>query len=60
MPNYQYRCPTCGHEEDRQEPVSSDTHPECPKCVERMNRVFGKTSFSFKGGSPTPRFHGRR
>ena len=25
----------------------------------RMSRVFGKTSFSFKGGAPTRKFHRR-
>ena len=27
----------------------------CPTCGEPVNRLIGLTSFSFKGGPPTPR-----
>jgi len=57
MPNYQYKCQN-GHTLDQIETIGADSHPDCPAegCEESMSRVFGKVSFAFKGGPPTPNF----
>lgn len=38
MPRYDYRCPTCGHREEVERPMSeaSAPPPTCPSCLERF------------------------
>lgn len=57
MPMYQYQCDN-EHLLDQLEKMGPDTHPDCPAegCGLQMRRVFGKVSFSFKNGAPTPNF----
>jgi len=54
---YQYQCDN-EHVMERLEKMGSDPHPDCESdgCENTMRRVFGKVSFSFKGGAPTPNF----
>lgn len=44
MPIYEYRCP-CGHEEDRELPVSKSQLEKCPSCKKKkMERLISVSS----------------
>ena len=69
MPTYVYRC-ELGHEFDELQTIHEAPLTECrdrhapPEgdggpCGAPCRRVICAPAFSFKGGAPTPRFHGR-
>ena len=52
MPLYEYRCGTCGEQEEKLEGFSAPTEHVCPKCgaEDGMKRQISVTSFSLAGG----------
>lgn len=50
MPNYDYRCPKCGHEYCRFQKISDATRAKCPECGARGERLIsGGAGLIFKG-----------
>lgn len=50
MPNYDYRCLSCGHEYERFQSMSEKPETKCPKCGKKVQRLIGGGSgVSFKG-----------
>lgn len=50
MPNYDYRCLTCGHEYELFQSISEKPSTKCPKCGKKVQRLIGGGSgVSFKG-----------
>lgn len=50
MPNYDYRCLTCGHEFEIFQSMSEKPVTKCPKCGKKVQRLIGGGSgVSFKG-----------
>jgi putative FmdB family regulatory protein len=50
MPNYAYRCPSCGHEFQKFHKMSARTRPKCPECGTTAERVItGGAGLHFKG-----------
>ncbi len=54
MPMYEYKCPKCGHQEEKLQSFN-DPAPNCEKnCDEKkpvkMKRLISRTSFQLKGG----------
>jgi putative FmdB family regulatory protein len=50
MPNYDYRCLTCGHEYELFQSISEKPATKCPKCGKKVQRLIGGGSgVSFKG-----------
>lgn len=50
MAIYRYKCPKCGHEEERRQKPSAED-PPCPKCETRLAKQITKTTFALKGGA---------
>lgn len=53
MPRYDYRCPTCGHEEEREYYIFEipEVGDICPDCsFSAMKRVLSPVAVSFQGG----------
>ena len=52
MPLYEYRCGTCGEQEEKLQGFSAPTEHVCPKCgaEDGMKRQISVTSFSLAGG----------
>jgi len=52
MPLYEYRCATCGEQEEKLQGFSAPTEHPCPKCGAEtgMRRQISVTSFSLAGG----------
>ena len=52
MPLYEYRCATCGENEEKLQGFSAPTEHVCPKCGAEagMKRQISVTSFSLVGG----------
>ncbi|MBX7214603.1 MAG: zinc ribbon domain-containing protein [Thermoflexales bacterium] len=50
MPVYQYACPDCGHEFEKQQKFSDPKIRVCPNCKKRhVHRVVGHVAVAFKG-----------
>ena len=50
MPNYDYRCLTCGHECELFQSMTEKPATKCPKCGKKVQRLFGGGSgLAFKG-----------
>jgi putative FmdB family regulatory protein len=50
MPNYVYRCPTCGHEFEKFHKISVKARPRCPRCGKQAERLItGGAGLLFKG-----------
>lgn len=50
MPTYEYRCPSCGHDFERVQKITSKSKPQCPKCGKRaQRRISTGVGFAFKG-----------
>jgi putative FmdB family regulatory protein len=50
MPNYDYRCLSCGHEYELFQTMSEKPATKCPKCGKKVQRLIGGGSgVSFKG-----------
>ncbi|MDW8350798.1 MAG: zinc ribbon domain-containing protein [Anaerolineae bacterium] len=50
MPTYQYACPDCGFEFEKQQKFTDDPIKRCPKCGKRsVYRVVSKVAVTFKG-----------
>ncbi|NIM52050.1 MAG: zinc ribbon domain-containing protein [Gemmatimonadales bacterium] len=50
MPNYDYRCPKCGHEYSRFQKISDAIRAKCPECGARGERLIsGGAGLIFKG-----------
>lgn len=50
MPNYDYRCLTCGHEYELFQSITEKPAVKCPKCGKKVQRLIGGGSgVSFKG-----------
>jgi predicted nucleic acid-binding Zn ribbon protein len=69
MPTYEYLCEE-GHEFEVQQKIKDDPLKKCTRvilgdalldnqqeCGAPCKRLISKTSFKFKGGAPTPKFH---
>lgn len=51
MPLYDYRCLTCGYEEEVLQSSSDEHLTDCPKCkAADFKRQVAAPSFAFKGG----------
>ena len=52
MPLYEYRCDSCGEQEERLEGFSAPTEHDCPKCgtAQAMKRLISRTAFTLAGG----------
>ena len=50
MPVYQYACPDCGHQFERQQKFTDERLKVCPNCHKRhIHRVVGQVSVAFRG-----------
>ena len=50
MPNYDYRCLSCGHEFEVFQSMSEKPVDKCPKCGRKVQRLIGGGSgVAFKG-----------
>lgn len=50
MPNYDYRCLSCGHEYELFQSITEKPSEKCPKCGKKVQRLIGGGSgVSFKG-----------
>lgn len=50
MPTYQYACPDCGFEFEKQQKFTDEPIKRCPKCGKRsVYRVVNKVAVTFKG-----------
>ena len=50
MPVYQYACPDCGHQFERQQKFTDEKLKVCPNCHKRhIHRVVGQISVAFRG-----------
>ncbi|MCS6846765.1 MAG: zinc ribbon domain-containing protein [Anaerolineae bacterium] len=50
MPTYQYACPDCGFEFEKQQKFTDDPIKRCPKCGKRsVYRIVSKVAVTFKG-----------
>jgi predicted nucleic acid-binding Zn ribbon protein len=67
MPVYEYLCDK-GHEFEAEQSIKADTLSSCRKqvgatdaglvfCNAPCHRLIPNTSFKFKGGPPTPKYH---
>ena len=47
---YEYKCSACGHEWEKEAPITSDPETRCPKCgQEKAKRLVSLTHFVLKG-----------
>ena len=67
MPYYDYRC-EMGHEFEAEQSIHDEPLEACTHvvtnhkkivnvCCSPCKRLISQTSFKFKGGAPTPRYH---
>jgi putative FmdB family regulatory protein len=50
MPTYQYACPDCGNEFEKQQKFTDKPIKKCPTCNKRsVYRVVGRVAVAFKG-----------
>ncbi|MDQ6937287.1 MAG: hypothetical protein M3140_06195, partial [Actinomycetota bacterium] len=49
LPIYGYRCQSCQHEFETQQPMSDPPHADCPDCGGPGTRLFYPTGILFKG-----------
>ena len=54
MPLYEYRCQTCGKQEECLEPLAAPEHHDCPKCgfPAGMQRILSVAAVGVKQGPP--------
>ncbi|HJU84284.1 MAG TPA: zinc ribbon domain-containing protein [Holophagaceae bacterium] len=52
MPLYEYRCATCGAQEEKLQGFSAPTEHDCPQCqaAAGMKRQLSRTAFTLAGG----------
>lgn len=55
MPSYDYKCPSCGFQEEYIHSIKASPEYLCPKCNTVMGRLISRntTGFIFKGGTET-------
>ncbi len=41
MPNYDYRCLSCGHEYELFQGITEKPATKCPQCRKKVQRLFG-------------------
>jgi len=66
MPAYDYECTTCGQVMEIEHSIKDDavehmTHLNATHyggCNGKLKRLVGAPLFNFKGGAPTPKYHG--
>lgn len=51
MPLYEYRCESCGSQEEKLEPMSAPERHDCPECgkTEAMARQISVAAFALTG-----------
>jgi putative FmdB family regulatory protein len=49
MPTYVYGCDTCGHQFEQFQKISDDPVRECPRCQNKVRRIFQPAGIVFKG-----------
>ena len=50
VPTYEYECGKCGHEFEREQPITDEPIKTCPQCKARKaRRLISRTSFVLKG-----------
>ncbi len=50
MPIYEYRCASCGHQEEFLQKLSDPPHTRCPKCGEEsFSKMLSAAGFQLKG-----------
>lgn len=50
MPVYQYACPDCGHQFEKQQKFTEEKIKVCPVCKKRrVHRVVGQVAVAFRG-----------
>ncbi len=54
MPLFDYKCDTCGHEEDTCLVKDKDEQVLCPSCRKLMTRKFPHSNFYLKGQGWAP------
>lgn len=61
MPTYEYQCKNklCENHEpfEVQQSIKDEPLKDCPICATRVQRLISQTSFTFKGGAPTPKHY---
>jgi len=53
MPNYEYRCRTCGHRLEKIQAYGEEPLTTCPECEGVLVRVISPPGFQFKEGKPS-------
>jgi putative FmdB family regulatory protein len=50
MPIYEYRCESCGHQQEFLQKVSDAPHTTCPKCAKpSLSKMLSAAGFQLKG-----------
>jgi len=50
MPIYEYRCASCGHQQEFLQKVSDAPHTTCPKCAKpSLSKMLSAAGFQLKG-----------
>ena len=49
MPTYVYGCDACGHQFEQFQKFSDEPIRACPRCSERVRRIFQPAGIVFKG-----------
>ena len=50
MPIYEYRCTSCGHQQEFLQKVSDAPHTTCPKCAKpSLSKMLSAAGFQLKG-----------
>ena len=52
MPTYEYRCNSCGHEEEQIHSMKESPVFSCPECKTEMTRQISLPGFIIRGGTP--------
>ena len=51
---YEFKCPTCNHSFEVEQPVLSEHIADCPECGKKAQRVFSIFSWIWKGSLYRP------
>jgi len=50
MPIYEYKCPSCGHEEEKLVKASEGDQQKCSSCKENTKKTMSSCCFKMKQG----------
>ena len=51
---YEFKCPTCNHSFEVEQPVLSEHIADCPECGDECQRIYSKLQWIWKGSLYRP------